>query len=61
MESRAITAKDIYETLDFKEGDEYDVKCENMANSDSKPLTFFYELFQEITNKVNDLRIEEES
>ena len=54
-QDRSISAEKIYEIMGFTMGDSYTVSSENEGNLDEPVLEFFVGLFQDITNKVNEL------
>ena len=53
--SRSISADKIYELFNFSIEDNYKVSSENNKNIDEPVLNFFYELFDDIANKINNL------
>jgi len=52
---KSITAEKIYEILDYKKDDHYNVISECESNTDEKVLELFKELFVSIINKVNEI------
>jgi len=59
--NRIISADKIYEIIDFSKGDHYTVVSENIKKVDEQVLDFFFELFNEIINKINSLDVTTES
>ncbi len=55
---RSITAAKIYEIIDFSSGDHYTVESEDTPPVDKQVLDFFVDLLKDITEKVNNLSIE---
>lgn len=53
--ARQISAKTIYELIDFKIGDELSVSTENEEKLDEPVLTFFKELFEDICKRINEI------
>jgi len=53
--NRNISADKIYEIINFSLGDHYTVIKENKSKIDEQVLNFFYELFNDIINKINSL------
>jgi len=53
--NRTISADKIYELINFSLGDHYVITKENKSKIDEPVLDFFYELFNEIINKINSL------
>lgn len=55
---RKMNAKEIYEVLEYKIGDKYSISTSNESKRDPDVLQFFYELFYEIIESINDIEIE---
>ncbi|WP_196603066.1 hypothetical protein [Pectinatus frisingensis] len=56
-DNRSISAKDIYNILDYSVGDKYTISIENINDIDAAALEFFKDLFDEITKEINELEI----
>lgn len=54
-ENREINAKNIYETLDYKNNDTYTLNSENKENIDKSVFDALVKLYQEIIVEVNQL------
>lgn len=52
---REISAEEIYDILDYKRGDSYNIITENEKVIDKPVLSFFQELFENISVRINDL------
>jgi predicted HTH transcriptional regulator len=52
---RSLSAQEVYEILDYKAGDKYNVESLNEKNIDQPVLTYFKELFEDICKRVNGL------
>lgn len=50
---RSITAKEIYDIVEFSPGDQYHVVSENHGSTDQQVLDFFVKLFDDIFKQVN--------
>lgn len=57
VQDRSINAEKIYEILGFIEGDCYIVETENEAEADKEALEFFAGLFNDITEKINAIPV----
>lgn len=55
--SRAISADKIYGIIDYNPENHYSVLSENNAGVDKLVLDFFTDLFKEIIEKVNEIRL----
>ena len=58
--ARNITAEKIYEILDYKKDDNFQVIPECESGADTQVLDFFTELFQSIVVKINAFNSDEE-
>lgn len=58
--AREISAKTIYELLDYAIGDKFSILSENEKNVDASVLDYFKELFENICEHVNKMNIEED-
>jgi len=54
---REISAEEIYNMLDYKRGDFYNITTENEEKIDEPVMSFFKELLDDICNRIKDLNI----
>lgn len=54
-DTREITAKQIYEIIDYSPKNKYVIQSTNDHQKDEKVLDFFISLFQGISDKVNSI------
>lgn len=54
-DNRNINAEEIFKIFDFQMGNKYRVEKENSKNVDASVIDFFYDLFEEIANRVNQI------
>lgn len=57
---REISAKMIYELLDYTIGDKFSILSENKKNVDASVLDYFKDLFENICVQVNEMDTEED-
>ena len=57
---RSVRASEIYEALDYSKGDTYSVSSDNPKSVDDSALSFIYDLFSDICEKLNSLSSEDE-
>jgi len=52
---REITAKEIYDIFNYKTGDSYKVNIENKKEIDKPVLSYFKEVFEKISERIDEL------
>lgn len=57
--NREISAKEIYDLLDYEYGDTFSVESENEKAIDEPVLAFFKELFDDICKRINEIAVNE--
>ena len=60
IDDKKITAKMIYDSLDFQKGDTYTVESENKEGKDSAVLEAIVNLYNEIIESINDIEQEDD-
>lgn len=57
---REISAKIIYELIEYNMGDNLSVLTENQKKVDEPVLLFFKELLDDICKRINEMKVDEE-
>lgn len=57
--SRQITARTIFDILEHSIGDVYNISYENIDNKDVEVLMFFVHLIKDITNKIQEIKLDD--
>ncbi len=57
--SRQISAQLIFDILEYSAGDRYEVISENVEGKDPEVLKFFVDLLEDITNKIQDIKLDD--
>ena len=60
-DARSISAKEIYQVLDYNLGDKYTISSKNSNNLDGQVLAFFEEMLKKIIDGVNSIPLDEKS
>lgn len=60
VENRQITADKIYAIFNFSPENTYKIEKQNDSNIDVKVLDFFYDLINDIAQKVNNIKRKED-
>ena len=58
--ARELSAKGIYDLIDYKIGESLNVLTENVKRIDEPVLLFFKELFDDICNRINDMNLDKD-
>lgn len=58
-EKREISAQEIYNIFNYAKGDLYCIETQNSEQKDEPVLKYFYELFENINNKISGLSEDE--
>ena len=59
LQERKITGEEVFEILDYKIGDKYEVYIENEHNADMDVLNMVHKMFVSICTGINNLEIPE--
>lgn len=57
--SRQISAKLIFDILEYSIGDRYEIFSENVDGKDTEVLKFFVDLLEDITNKIQAIKLDD--